>query len=962
MNDARIYNSIIIKTYLEYLEKEYPDLDIKPLLEYARIANHEVEDGGHWLTQEQVNRFQEYLNRVTANPGIAREAGRYIASPTSSNVLRQLTIGFLTPAIAYWAAEKLASAVSRHQTTVINKLSDNCIEFIAQPKENVKEELFQCQNRTGMLEAVAEVFTRKYAHIEHTECIHRGDSCCKYIITWDKPPSLIWERTGRYLLASSLIVTLVCSFLLPVTHWLILFLFSLLISSGTLLYGSILHQKELSIHLAGQGKAYDEVIEQINLRYNESLLIKEIGEAASRILEPQQLLDFITDALQKRLQFSRGMIMLANPEKTKLVFTAGYGYAAKEEDLFKNTEFNLTNPQSTGIFNLAFHNQKPFLINKIDDIMNQHSAKSIKFMKELGIKSFICVPIIYEGHVEGILAVDKSKAKSPLTQSNLSLLMGIAPQIGISLNNARAHKKLKESKERFRNLSNNSPDIIYQLDLTGQFKYINPAWEKFFGHERNGLWGKNMTDFIREEDRESFAHVFQEIISDKSTIRDKNFIFLDKNCQPRHVTFTGAPDLDAEGKLTGIVGTLKDITKLHNMEAQLRQASKMEAVGTLTGGIAHDFNNIIQAIMGYNQLMLLGKTGNEKDLMYLNNIEALLQRSQKLVQQLMLFSRKVDPQAKVVNINDEIVSTLSLLIKSIPKMIEINNNLEKNISSIKADPTQIGQIIMNLVINARDAVGESGNITIATKNVLLTDNTFCNGFHIPAGNYVEISVSDTGSGMAKDVIQHIFEPFFTTKEIGRGTGLGLAVVYGIVKSHNGFIYCESELEKGTTFTILFPALSAVTPQEVTGSQQAASQSPSGMETILLVDDEKGILETGRDTLISYGYKVLTAGNGEHAIEFYQAEKEKIQLVVMDLIMPGRGGKKCLSDLIAINPDVKVLMTSGYSSSRQIEELINAGAAGFICKPYRSEDLLSAIRKIIDDNSSAGPGHGAFTKQ
>ncbi|MEN6620942.1 MAG: PAS domain S-box protein, partial [Smithella sp.] len=859
MNDTCLYNSIIIKNYLEYLEKKYPDLEVKPLLDYARIANHEVEDRGHWFTQKQVNRFHEYLDRVTANPDIAREAGRHVASPTSSNILRRITVGFLTPAFAYWAVEKLASTISRHQTTVINKLSDDSIEFISLPKKNVKEELFQCQNRIGMLEAIAEIFTHKYANIDHTECIHRGDGCCKYIVTWDKPPFLLWERTGNYLLASSLIVNLICSFLLPVTHWLILLLFSLLVSGGTLLYGSILHRKELSVYLNSQGKAYDQVIEQTNLRYNESLLIREIGEAASRILEPQQLLDFIRDALQKRLQFNRGMIMLANPEKTKLVYTTGYGFTEKEEELLKNTEFNLTNPQSTGIFNLAFRNQEPFLINKIDDIINQHSAKTVNFMKELAIKAFICVPIIYERHAEGILAVDGIKSKSPLTQSNLSLLMGIAPQIGISLNNAMAHKKLKESEERFRNLSNNSPDIIYQLDLEGKFKYINPAWEKVFGHERNKLWGKSIIDFMREENRVGFAQICQEIISDKATVRDKNFIFLNKNGLSRHVNFTGAPDLDAEGRVTGIVGTLKDITRLRNMEAQLLQASKMEAVGTLTGGIAHDFNNIIQAIMGYNQLMIARKIGNEneKDMTYLNNIEELLQRSQKLVQQLMLFSKKVDPQAKVININNEIMITLSLLIKSIPKMIAINNNLAENIFSIKADSTQIGQIIMNLVINARDAIGDSGNITITTKNVFLADDAFDNGLSIPAGNYVEISVSDTGSGMETEVMQHIFEPFFTTKEVGRGTGLGLAVVYGIVKSHNGLIYCESELGKGTKFTILFPALPTAMSKDVIKSRQPANQLPSGTETILLVDDEKNILETVRDMLTSYGYTILT---------------------------------------------------------------------------------------------------------
>ncbi len=213
--------------------------------------------------------------------------------------------------------------------------------------------------------------------------------------------------------------------------------------------------------------------------------------------------------------------------------------------------------------------------------------------------------------------------------------------------------------------------------------------------------------------------IIKNIIAGSVTVRDRNIILLDKNEIPHYVALTGAPDLDAEGNVIGVVGTLKDITKLRNMEAQLLHASKMEAVGTLTGGVAHDFNNIIQGILGNSQLIMARRTGNEADVIYLKNIEELIARSRELVKQLMLFSRKVEPQSKVVDINDEIITTQSLLKKSIPKMIEINNNLDKNILPINADSTQIGQIIMNLMLNASDAIGERGSITITTKNTFL---------------------------------------------------------------------------------------------------------------------------------------------------------------------------------------------------------------------------------------------------
>jgi CheY-like chemotaxis protein len=278
-------------------------------------------------------------------------------------------------------------------------------------------------------------------------------------------------------------------------------------------------------------------------------------------------------------------------------------------------------------------------------------------------------------------------------------------------------------------------------------------------------------------------------------------------------------------------------------------------------------------------------------------------------------------------------------------MMEIKTNLDDKIFPINADSTQIGQIIMNLVINARDAMGDKGTINISTKNIALQKNTIISGLNIPSGNYIEFSFADTGCGMEKDVVQRIFEPFFTTKKAGKGTGLGLAVVHGIVKKHDGFIYCESELDQGTIFKIIFPAsTSGKPPQKI---EEQPQQSPYGTETILFVDDEPNILEIGKETLSSYGYEVVTAENGEQALEVYNAQKNKISLVIMDLNMPGMGGKRCLIDLLTINNNAKVLMTSGYSIPQQTRDLIKVGAAGFINKPYKPDELLLKIRRILD---------------
>jgi len=945
MENLPLYNSTLLAPYLDLIEEKYPHVDIPDILKKAKISPYELADKGHWLTQAQVDSFNKHLVAATGNSQISREAGRYVVTSKSSSIIRQYASGFVTPAVAYWMFEKLSSTLSKHATFKIHYLSSNRVEIITTFNANVREKPYQCENRIGLFEALLKYFTDKYPDVEHTECIHKGGTCCRYMISWKMTPAIILKIISNYSVLLGMILLMILFAILPFNSWIICFLSVSLFSTASFLISQTLANRDLKKSVTSQQDVGDQLMHQFDIRYNELALVKDIGKAASSILDPRQLLNFISDALQKRTQFNRGMIMLANKEKTHLVYTAGYGYTPHEEHLLRQIRFKLTNPASRGVFYRAFRNQEPFLINSIHDIENDLSENSINFVREFNINAFICVPIVYEGKPEGVLAVDTLTENRIPTQSDLSLLTGIAHQIGISLNNAFAHNKLKESEERFRNLSDSSPDIIYQLNHEGRIKYINPAWEEILGHNRKDLVDKQLSDFFREEDKNAFNATLRSILKDKLRVRDKYFTILNAKGLPRFITLTAAPDCDAEKNVIGVVGTIKDISKLRSMETQLLQASKMEAVGTLTGGIAHDFNNIIQAIMGYNQLMISGRLGNEADMPYLNSIGELIGRSRELVRQLLLFSKKVEPLSQIVNINEEIKNIHSLLVKSIPKMIEIKNDLDENIFSINADATQIGQIIMNLVINARDAMGDSGVITIKTSNMVLSERAFIGELTIPPGIYVQLSVTDMGCGIEPDLIKRIFEPFFTTKDSGKGTGLGLSVVHGIVKNHNGFIYCESEPDRGTIFHIILPAsIIEAKPQKV---EELPKPNTYGTENILLVDDEKSILETVQDTLTLFGYRTMTAESGEQALDIYHQLKDEIDLVILDLIMPGCGGKKCLTDLRKINPNARVLMTSGYSTSQQTEDLTLAGAAGFINKPYHPEDLLFTIREILD---------------
>jgi two-component system, cell cycle sensor histidine kinase and response regulator CckA len=383
------------------------------------------------------------------------------------------------------------------------------------------------------------------------------------------------------------------------------------------------------------------------------------------------------------------------------------------------------------------------------------------------------------------------------------------------------------------------------------------------------------------------------------------------------------------------------------MQVQLRQAQKMEAVGTLAGGIAHDFNNLLQAVQGYAQLLLLRKDGDDDGQRELQQIVRAAERGADLTQQLLTFSRKVESELQPIDFNREVENVRLLLERTIPKMIEVEFRLAEDLKMVNADSGQVEQILMNLVVNAKDAMPDGGKLVVETANVTL-DQDYCRIHRVAnPGNYVQLTVTDTGHGIDKMTIEHIFEPFYTTKETGKGTGLGLATVYGIVKSHNGHIVCYSEPDEGTTFKIHLPTIDST--QEARKAEDHLTAPEGGSETILLVDDEEPIRSLGTQILEEFGYTVLTAADGESALRLYSEEQEKIDLVILDLIMPGMGGKLCLVELLKINLEAKVAIASGYSPDGPTKEILKNGAKGFISKPYDLRQMLRVVREVLDQN-------------
>ena len=397
---------------------------------------------------------------------------------------------------------------------------------------------------------------------------------------------------------------------------------------------------------------------------------------------------------------------------------------------------------------------------------------------------------------------------------------------------------------------------------------------------------------------------------------------------------------------TDLTALYKAISIKEKLENQLQQAQKMEAIGTLAGGIAHDFNNILAMIMGFGDL------AQKKAALGIDNAEDIGQivkaaeRARNLVRQILTYSRKSETEMKVLDLNQVVLDSVKLLKHTLPKMIKMELNLAPDLDCVLADPAQMEQVIVNLANNAGDAMPDGGRLIFETACLSLGDRSSANFPDMSPGRYLLLMVTDTGPGMDKETIGRVFDPFFTTKEIGKGTGLGLSTVYGIVREHGGRITCYSEPGLGTTFKIYLPADSSdPVAQEI--APRPGQEELSGVETILMVDDEEAIRRMVSDFLEQLGYQVICAANGEEALKKYNRNRDQVDLVILDLGMPGMGGNKCLKKLLALNPDLKVLIASGYSANGKVADTINEGAAEYLAKPFRLGNLQAKVRKVLD---------------
>ena len=654
-------------------------------------------------------------------------------------------------------------------------------------------------------------------------------------------------------------------------------------------------------------------------------------------------MDLDREMLERSLDLSSQELLQANSEM-RAIFQAF-------PDLFFRTDIEgkILDYQASGVTDTPFFKDK-VIGTQIHDLFPENVGKKFidAIVRVQEIRSIVSIEYFLEGKDDKYFY--EARLLPLLERQFVIIIRDIT-------NRKRAEEALRESEQRLSDIIDFLPDATFAINQQRRVIAWNHAIEEMTGIKAPDMLGKGDYEYALP-----FYGIRRPILIDLVFSSDgeieKKYLFVRKEGdvllaeadvllkgEGRVLWGKARPLYDSKGNIVGAIESIRDITDRKKLEAQLLQAQKMEAIGTLAGGIAHDFNNLLMGIQGYTSLMLFKTEPGQPHYDKLKSIEEQARSGAELTRQLLGFARRGKYEVKPTNLNGVIEKTSAMFGRT-KRQITINRKFQEDLWITEVDQGQIEQVLLNLYVNAWQAMPGGGELFLETRNVILEEDS-AKRYSIKPGKYVKMSVTDTGVGMDDKTKERIFEPFFTTKEMGRGTGLGLASVYGIINSHGGFINVYSEKGYGTTFGIYFPT----SEKEVPAEKPPVREFLKGHETILVVDDEEMVIDVSRDILASLGYKVIVARGGQEAIQMYTERKEEIDLVILDMIMPGMGGGETYDILNTINPRIKVILSSGYSIDGRPAKLLERGCKAFMQKPYSMGDLSQTIRAVLDMQST-----------
>ena len=571
------------------------------------------------------------------------------------------------------------------------------------------------------------------------------------------------------------------------------------------------------------------------------------------------------------------------------------------------------------------------------------------------ITRHVSLPIIHRNEVVGLIQV--ANKESEYTSEDIDFLEAIAASIAPVLDarlkqerqeakRKRIEEALRKSEEKYRGLMEATADWVWTCDPKGRQTFANNAAKEILGYELHEIIGAATVSLMHPEDAKRVQKWFTKVVEEKKGWKNAVLRWKHKDGTTKFLESSARPILDSKGDLVGFAGIDRDVTERLRLEQQLLQTQKMEAIGTLAGGVAHDFNNLLSVILGNADLMLMEL---RKDHPFYNGIKEVRKAgtgAASLTRQLLAFSRQQVIQPEIINLNDVLHTTTKMLQRLIGENIDFQTIPDPALEPIEADSGQMEQVIINLAVNARDAMPTGGRLTVETKNLDLNEDFFkSQGVEGKAGRYVMLRVNDTGSGMDQELLDHIFDPFFTTKGIERGTGLGLSTVYGIVKQNNGHIFVDSQPGQGSAFEVYLPA--AKGEKETVTAEIVTKGSLTGTETILVVEDDTQLQRLTSRILERYNYRVLQASSGDEALKVSQKHEGPINLILADVIMPGMNVREMAESIQSRRKETKTLYMSGHMDDTISHYGILEPGINFLQKPYTPEGLVRKIREVLD---------------
>jgi PAS domain S-box-containing protein len=687
-------------------------------------------------------------------------------------------------------------------------------------------------------------------------------------------------------------------------------------------------------------------------RRREAEVLAELAQTIGATLDLETVLRRVTEAAQELCGSDGAVIGLRIPDSDAVLlryWTAPW-----------YTELTRTRVEpGKGLGGLALVERGP--VRTSDYLRDPRISRDYREqISGLGIVAKMVVPVLIDDRIEGLLYVDNRSARV-FTDQDEAILVRLAAQAALAIRNAqlfadeqlargtaeRLVRALRESQERFQFVARATNDAVWDLDLVSEAWWWNEGIQTLFGYapEQVGPDVSWWREQIHPEDRDRVVANIRTALDRGAESWSAEYRYRRADGSYAQVFDRGYVLHDADGRPTRMIGAMMDITQRKQLEDELRQSQKMEAVGRLAGGVAHDFNNLLTVITGRSALLLARLEADDPLRRNVELIRKTADRAAALTRQLLAFSRKQVLQRKVLDLNTTVAEMSAMLRRLIGEDVELVLTLGSGAGRVNADPGQLEQVLLNLAVNARDAMPRGGTLAVETAGVVLGASPPGRPDPLPGGPYAVLRVTDTGVGMDAATRARIFEPFFTTKEPGKGTGLGLSMVHGVVRQHGGAIQVQSEPGLGTTFEIYLPQVE--TPTESGGADEVGARLAAGHETILLVEDEEDVRGLAREVLERHGYTVLEAGDGVQALRRCETEGDRIDLILTDVVMPRMSGRELVDRVRATRPGTRVLYMSGYTEDAIVRHGVRDSSMFLLGKPFTPADLIGKVREVLD---------------